>query len=206
MKGKISKSRVSDLLKQNPTKRDDLKLGNGDTTTYYLLDNGVILLCFQDDDFGIVFPSESDLRTFRKQVESQNSSHILKGVFISEEFFFQKLCQVENEIGKALGIHPMELNSTFESLNLIDAKLKDISIDNYFKKVYSSLICYLGKVIIHDKGGEWKLLWNDGVLEPYVKLSSTKLVNVFIDLFEFANEDYENFSSFTISQLRLDRL
>ncbi len=206
MKGKISKSRVSDLLKQNPTKRDDLKLGNGDTTTYYLLDNGVILLCFQDDDFGIAFPSESDLRTFRKQVESQNSSHILKDVFTNEGFFFQKLLKVENEIGKALGIHPKKLNSTFDSLLLIDSKLKDISIDNYLKDVYSDLVCYLGKVIIREKGGEWKLFWNEDVLEPFVKLHSNKLVNVFIDLFEFANEDFDNFSSFTISQLRLDKL
>ncbi|MCF1715401.1 hypothetical protein L0U88_12260 [Flavihumibacter sp. RY-1] len=210
MSRRISKKELSQLLKNINFERNDLKLNDGDSADYHELFSKEILLTFSGNDYGVLFESESELKRFRNQVNFDNESHPLAGVFNSEEDFYECLSAAKNRISAYLKISESELNESIESLKIIDTNIKrqQLSLQAYYDFLYKYIICYIGMVIIQNRGGKWLIQFSEekDILEPYVSLPTEKLVDVFTDAYADAYEDWDHFSIYTTAHMRLDSL
>jgi hypothetical protein len=209
MSGRIDKKELNELLMKSAKVRTDLKLDLYDNTVYHELNDKKILLDFPNADYGVVFDSETELIQFRKDIAKKNDEHVLHGVFQSEEDFYTTVQKSANRISAYLSIPIEKLDKSFISLKEVDTQLRDkaISFNFYIRNIYKYLICYIGEVIINSRKGKWQLkLDEEGIVEPFVLLETGKFVNVFIDLYSDAQEDWESFSVYATAHLRLDNL
>ncbi len=107
-------------------------------------------------------------------------------------------------MAKFLLIEPDILDFTLNSLKEIDIKLKKVSQETYFDILFPSLLAYMGETIRRERNGEWIFKTNQKIIEPYIKLPSGKSINIFLDLYKDAYEEYETFTLFGTSQYGLD--
>ncbi|ULQ54895.1 hypothetical protein KJS94_09620 [Flavihumibacter rivuli] len=210
MARRIYKKELTSLLEMITCQRDDLKINDGDSTVYNELITKEILLTFPDAAYGVLFESETEFKSFLKQVTSEGETHPLAGVFKNETDFQHCLETAKLQISKFLKINEPALDYSFESLKIIDAGIKKqkLNFEDYSTNLYKYIICYIGMVIIKNQEGEWKLQYieQDSLLEPYVWLKKGKLVDVFTDAYSDAYEDWNNFSVYTTAHLRIDSL
>ncbi|MBS1603291.1 MAG: hypothetical protein JST42_11525 [Bacteroidetes bacterium] len=189
--------------------RYDLRLDAFDSTTYRLLDTGQ-LLYYRSEGPGFLMPSLNAFLQARQEMPTDEPRHILAGLTPSRDSFMSIIPHAASRIASTLGIPREKLDSSFASLHLIDNAIhaQPIGLKMFENELFVPLIAYLGQCIIHEKGGRWNLQHDNTakVWEPFVILPTGKAVNLFIDLYEDAQEDFKNFSIFTISQLRLESL
>jgi hypothetical protein len=208
MSERISKKQTKDLLATGGgTRRDDLRVSAYDTSGYYALSDGQILVDLSDARHSVVFGSEDEYQAFLGTV-NKPPSHILHG-FPSTVAGFQKLAAGSREdISQTL--HVEGLDDSFPSLQRIDAAMKKhrVSYMTYREKLFKPLVAYVSQVIIMEKKGAWDLRTNVqfNIVEPYILLPAGRAIQVFTDLAEFAEEDYKNFTVYGTAQLRLDQL
>lgn len=208
---RLTKAEIASLLHQYKYEvQTDLMIDPYDICKYYLLENGQLLIDFTIDTFGLLAESKDALLEARKGITTGSARHILEGVTPDKESFLRDLPEAPSRLGLALNIPVAELNASFASLQLIDRQIhgRKISFQEYEKELFPLLIPYLALCIMKEKGGRLELYFDDEakVWEPFVILPGGKAVNVFIDLYDYAQEDFQNLSLFSIAHLRLDVL
>lgn len=203
---RLSKNAVAELIKSKPLLRDDLKLSDTDSGVYYQLSDGRILIFFRDSEQGVLFESEEQFKKAVKSILSQKSGHVLEGVFVDESDFYKSVVQAPSRLGVILAIPVLELDRSYSSLKKIDRQIgkESITFDFYIKNIYKYLFCYVGEVIVKNNHGKWEFVLDGDILEPHVVLANGRSINIFIDLFDEAQEDWENFSVYDTAQLRLE--
>jgi hypothetical protein len=207
---RLTREQIEDLLTRHHfEERPDLRSDAYDSTTYRLLDNGQ-LLYYRSEGAGTLMPSLQHFLQARKGMPVGEPRHILAGITPDREAFMAMIPGSASQIASALHLPLPALDASFASLHRIDAAIRSqhFSRADYEQKLFPWLIAYLGTVILHEKGGRWELHFDEtaNAWEPFIILPTGKTVNLFIDLYENAQEDYQNLSVFTISQLRLESL
>ena len=208
---RLTKAEIASLLHQYKYEvQTDLMIDSYDICKYYLLENGQLLIDFTIDTFGLLAESKDALLQARKAITTGTARHILEGVIPDKKSFLRDLPEAPARLGLALNIPAAELDASFASLRLIDRQIhgRKISFQEYEKNLFPLLIPYLALCILKEKGGRLELYFDDEakVWEPFVTLPGGKTVNVFIDLHDYAQEDFQNLSLFSIAHLRLDVL
>lgn len=206
---KISKQETKKVLTSLlHVKRNDLRLSSTDTTDYYLLEDGRLLVHFQNADFSTFFGSEKEFKRYMGEDDSSGRHYILEGFPSTQDKFIQSVKEAGKRLEDILRIN--ELNFSFDSLKRIDEAIpvRQMSYDFYFRNLYSLLVPYVSNTIIVEKKANWYFFYNEeeNVAEPFIDLPNGKRINVFIDLYEEALEDFEHFSVYSIALLRLDKL
>jgi hypothetical protein len=207
---RLTREQIEELLTRHHfEERPDLRLDAYDSTTYRLLDNGE-LLYYRSEGAGTLMPSLQHFLQARKGMPDTEPQHILAGIIPNREAFMAMLPVSASRLASVLQLPVSELDTRFASLHRIDTAIRSqhISLADYETKLFPWLIAYLGQCILQEKGGHWQLYFDEsaGVWEPFIILPTGKAVNLFIDLYEDAHEDFAHFSVFAISQLRLESL
>jgi hypothetical protein len=207
---KISIEKVSEILQRTSyIKKNEYQVLYTDCAEYYLLSGGQLLLEVTRDGKGFIFDSEKEFTDLMGPGGYQKPTHILEGIDIykNDEDFLKTSKQSHLQLSKLLGIPVNLLKFTFKSLKLIDEKIKEqkILVKEYLEKLFPVVVQYMGETIIHEKQGQWRLIFNKEyeLWEPFVQLPNKRMVNVFIDLYD-AVEDYENFTVYGAAFSRLD--
>lgn len=209
MAERISKIKSEIFKSLNPKRRDDLKISDFDSSEYYQLEDGKILIDLKDGaPHSLLMDSEQEFVNFLRKVSaSAKGSYILAG-FPNNSAEFLSLAETASSKLEAI-LNIKNLNYSFSSLRLIDKAIKkSITYEEYFDNVFYWLVPYVCKCIIAEKNAQWKFIFNEDedTIEPFLRLPGGSEINVFIDLNEEAMEDFQNFSVYGTAQLRLDRL
>lgn len=196
-----------ELLKSgHPVRRQDLMVNSTDSTDYYLLDDGRLLLDFKSGaEHSALFDSEKEYSDFMEADQGPKSGYLLAG-FPENEVDFLKLVETSKErLQEIFGI--AELDYDFKSLKIIDEEMKrkGIPYEQYFNLLYPLLVPFVSQSIIQETKGKWLFIYNkkEKVIEPYISLPNRRDINVFVDLCEEAMEDYEGFSVYETALIRL---
>ncbi len=156
----------------------------------------------------LLMDSEQEFVDFLRKVNlSVKGSYILAGFPNNSAEFLTLAEAASSKLENILNIK--NLNYSFSTLRLIDKAIKkSITYEEYFDKLFYWLVPYVCKCIIAEKNAEWKFIYNEDedTIEPFLRLSDGSEINVFIDLYEEAMEDFKTFSVYGTAQLRLDRL
>lgn len=206
MSKRISKDLTKSLLSGQIQKRDDLKLSDYDSTEYFLLSNGQLLLDFKDADYSALFDSIHEYSDFINTAAQKGRSHILEGFPNTEDDFISSIQTSKESLQIILGIS--NLDFSFMSLERIDEALQRLKFTyhQYLSEIFILLVPYVSQTVIKEKNGKWKFKLDkpSNVIEPHILLPDGRLINVFIDLYEEAMEHYDDFSVYSTAYLRLD--
>jgi hypothetical protein len=195
---RISKAETVELLKSgDPIRRMDLMVSSTDSTEYYLLGDGRLLLDFKSGaEHSTLFGSEKEYRDFMQADHGPKSGHLLAGFPDNEEDFLKLVDTSKERLQEMFGT--AELDYDFESLKTLDKEMKrkPVSYEQYFNLLYPLLVPFVSQAIIQEMRGKWLFIYNEKerVVEPYISLPNQRDINVFVDLYEEAMEDYEGFS------------
>jgi len=202
---KISKKQTNIELREHHGRlRNDLRLSPTDTTDYYVLANGNLILDFKDAPHSLLCNTEQEYHDFMTNV-SQQGGYIL-GRFPGNEAGFMELVprskrKLEEMLDVALDGY------SFDDLKRIDAALrkKKIGLDEYLKVYYPLLVPYVSQCVIEEKSAAWKFVINpeEHTAEPLIVLNDGREVHVFIDLYDEALENFKGFSVYETARLRV---
>ena len=204
---RISKEETLLILRSiKHSKRNDLRCSSSDSTDYYLLDDGRLLLDFKNADFSTFFENEAEYKKYMG--EASNEGHyILEGFPSDTNEFINSIEKSMKQLEKFLQI--TQLDFSFNSLKEIDRTIlkNAISYEFYFDHLFKFLVVYVSNTIIIEMKAKWHFLYNEkeNVMEPFLKLPNGKNINVFIDLYEEALEHFDDFSVYYTALLRLDK-
>lgn len=189
-------------------KRPDLKIYEWDSTEYYILNDGRLLLDFKDADYSLIFKTEKDYMALFKKSNSHEENYILKGFPSRPVQFINSITKSKLQIEKLLLIK--NLNFSFQSLKKIDNAIVQnaLSQNFYFKRIFRNLVPYVTHTIVKEQNAELIFMYNskENVSEPHLRLVNGRIINVFIDLYEDALENFDDFSIYSTSRMRLDNL
>jgi hypothetical protein len=190
-------------------KMDEYQESHSNFLEYYLLSGGKFVIVSKRAGFGFVFDSEKQFIDLKGPGQYDKPTHILEGydIYRNDEVFFKTSKQSHLKLSELLGIPVNLLNFTFESLKLIDEKIKEqkISVKEYIEKLFPVVVQYIGETIIHEKQGQWHLIFDQEceVWEPFVELTDKRMVNIFLDHYDFAVEHYADFTVYGAAFFRL---
>jgi hypothetical protein len=212
MKQRFTKEVFDLLLSKNDYKiRTDLKNKLDPYSDYYELSDGRILMIvlYQSGD-GNIFESEQALLNIWHPVSISASSHPLEGLIKEGADFPDYIDKYKADISAILSIDSALLNFSFDSLKIIDQKMKTkgINTETYLQQLFIPSVSYMGETIKRYKQGRWTMIFISAynVWEPFIELTDKRKINIFTDLYDYANEDFDNFSIYYTAQLRLDTL
>lgn len=195
------------LEKGEVMERNDLKT-ELDTSKYYLDKNGRVLSFLPScpHESFLVFESVQALEDLREKINAdiKGGKHLLHDYQDKIKQLPESIETEKDFLARFLLLEHDILDYTFDSLKKIDGRLKKVPQETYFDILFPSLLAYMGETIRREKNGEWVFKTNQGIIEPFIKLPSGKYINVFLDLYKDAYEDYKTFSLYGTSQYGLD--
>jgi hypothetical protein len=204
---RISREEATLLLKNGHTLRDDLRPYSFDSTKYYLLTSGQIIADMKELKDNIIFDSLDEYQAFRKKTSSNNPSHYLEGFPNSEQGFLSFSDSNKEKLEDALSL---SLDRTYNSLKEIDKRFNslNINLEEYLASYFHLIVTYVYQVLAHEENAKlfFKMNKEFNIVEPYLQLSNGRQIQVFLDLYEDAEEDFQNFSVYETSRIRLDAL
>jgi hypothetical protein len=196
------------LEKGEVTERTDLKLHKLDTGKYYLDKNERVInfLPSSPHDSFLVFDSVQALQDVQAiaKADSNVRKHLLHDYQDKIKQLPESIEAEKDFLAKFLLMEPDILDFTFNSLKQIDRKLKKVSQTIFFDILFPSLVAYMGETIRRERNGNWVFKSNREIIEPYINLPSGKSINIFLDLYKDAYEEYKTFSLFGTAQYVVD--
>lgn len=167
----VSKSEVKELLaEENWTPDPEHSLPDHPA---YVSDRGELLLVSRTGK-GLLYASRQEL--MEKSAESRKSpfpSHMLEGNLPQGPHFVEAVPSLIDALARILAIPRESLDSSFESLQLVDKALKKVRPKKRILEIpdlFPALIAYTGEVMRKASGGTWWLHEIHGpIYEPYIR-------------------------------------
>lgn len=203
-----SKKEAQDLIKKfNGLLRPDLRSSENDPFEYYELDDKRILLVLgYGTGVGTLYKSEEDLLVRKKRADilkKTSPKHVLSDFPINENFPSEVDALIE-KLSTILDIKYSELDKSFNSLKLIDRKLKKIDPQFIKNELYVALIAYTGKVLIKELSGHWEMKKSEDVWEPWILGKDGEYFSTFIHISDAFIEG-EDISTYSLVQAEISR-
>ena len=188
----------------------DFKISKTDTSQYYKTPEGKVLSFLPSAKHVQIFESEEIFIQLVKMIKqkAKGKIHIL-------EFYKEKVDKIEKiipsqraELSHLLNIDLTKLDYSPQSLKKINTAIKNNNIlpNIFFDNIYFPTVVYLGETIRVNNSGVWVVKQEEKFSEIYIQLPDKRLINVFCDLWDEANEHYKSFSIFFIYERLLKNL
>jgi hypothetical protein len=138
----------------------------------YVSDRGELLLAFVSGK-GVLYASRKELMEISaERHKGPRSFHMLEGRLPQGPHFIEAVPSLLDELAGLLKMPRESLDTSFESLHLVDAALKKIRPRKRILEIpnlYPGLIAYAGEVMRKETAGYWKLTEiHGGIFEPYI--------------------------------------
>jgi hypothetical protein len=195
----VTKSEAKTLLADENWTRDpendDLLL-----RTAYVSDRGELLLYYQRGHNILVASRNEYMERKSERSGRTGAYHMLEGRLHQGPHFIEAVPALIDELAGILKIPRESLDTSFESLHLVDAVLKKIRPREWILEIpnlYPGLIAYAGEVMRKETGGRWKLIEvHGGIFEPYIDFGppSSQYVDPFSGIFWVIAWRHQRFS------------
>jgi hypothetical protein len=141
---------------------------------------------------GGVYPTRAEFDHFIAAAEEamrRGHQHILKGRLLYGEDFIDHIADLINELANRLALDMSQMDKTFQSLVLVDAKVKRMGRKKAQEPpVFSGLVAYVGEVMRLDIQGKWVIVrvepYGSTIWEPWIEDAQGRRCNSWSFLYD----------------------
>lgn len=207
MPQRLNKKQGYELLsKGNPELRNDLRWPYS-MSNLFLFGDGSLLIEAESENYYVLYETVDAYLNVIKPKGNLGRSHILSGFPPTEKKFLLLIEEGKKSLEKELNIF---LDYSMASLQIIDNALynKHVTYYQYNQVFFKLIVPYVYQTIVKSFNAEMFFVFNNEyqIAEPFLRLNNGREINIFVDLWEEAHENFSSFSVYSTSLLRIKSL